>query len=75
MDFEQQQRLEKLHEMFKSDAWGYLYEAVEKTAEAGTDLRNIKDIETLYFLKGKLSVLDELKMFPEYVEAQLDDAL
>lgn len=74
LSYEDLRKLEMLHEMFQSEAWTILSEAIEQTRRALTDIRGIESAEKLYFNKGKLTMLDELAQYPHMVKGQLDNA-
>ena len=67
----EEKEYETLKDMFISDGWKLFLSYLESDANLLSNCRYLKDEKDLYFVKGKLAILDDLINF----EAKLDAAM
>lgn len=66
-------KLERMYEMFQTQAWAEFKEAMNQTREALSDIRTVDSEKKLYINQGKLMFLDEMESYPSIVRQYLDE--
>lgn len=70
---ENQQYYEAIIDMTSTEGWRYFVEDVNTSIEAITDLRNIHSLETLFYVKGQLEILERFKNYRTGIENSYED--
>ena len=71
----EQEEYETLKDTFNTQGWQLFIGYLEQDAEVLSNCRYIKDDKDLYFVRGKLSILDDLINFESKLDAIQDEKL